>query len=224
MTRAFPDTMDPLLTALLVLTGVTGLVDAVSFLGLGHVFTANMTGNVVLLGFAVAGVPGPSVARSSASLVSFLVGATVGGRLGLTMAGRARRRWLLAVAVSEAALLFAAAFVSMGFDVESASPPARLYALIALTALAMGLRNATVRQLAVPDMSTTVLTLTLSGLAADSSIAGGSNPRIGRRLGSVLAMFAGAAIGAVLLRWGLAAPLFASGMLAATATWLFNRP
>ncbi len=80
------------------------------------------------------------------------------------------------------------------------------------------------RQLAVPDMSTTVLTLTLSGLAADSSIAGGSNPRIGRRLGSVLAMFAGAAIGAVLLRWGLAAPLFASGMLAATATWLFNRP
>ena len=210
--------------ALLVLTGVTGLVDAVSFLGLGHVFTANMTGNVVLLGFAVAGVPGPSAARSSASLVSFLVGATVGGRLGLTMAGRVRRRWLLTVAVSEAALLFAAAFVSMGFDVESASPPARLYAVIVLTALAMGLRNATVRQLAVPDMTTTVLTLTLSGLAADSSLAGGSNPRIGRRLGSVLAMFAGAVIGAVLLRWGLAAPLFASGMLAATATWLFNRP
>ena len=129
--------------------------------------------------------------------------------------------------VSEAALLFAAAFVSMGFDVASASPPARLYALIALTALAMGLRNATVRQLAVPDMTTTVLTLTLSGLAADSSLAGGSNPRIGRRLGSVLAMFAGAVIGAVLLRWGLAAPLFLSGVLsaaAASATLLFNRP
>ena len=213
-----------MLIALLVLTGVTGLVDAVSFLGLGHVFTANMTGNVVLLGFAVAGVPGPSVVRCSASLVSFLVGATVGGRLGITMAGRGRRRWLPTVAVSEAALLFAAAFVSMGFEVESASSPGRLYAVIVLTALAMGLRTATVRQLAVPDMTTTVLTLTLTGLAADSWLAGGSNPRIRRRLGSVLAMFAGAVIGAMLLRWGLAAPLFVSGVCVLAAALLFNRP
>src|SRR6266566_1919803 len=66
---------DRLPPALLVLTGVTGLVDAVSFLGLGHIFTANMTGNVVFLGFAAAGVPGLSVARSSTSLVAFLAGA-----------------------------------------------------------------------------------------------------------------------------------------------------
>lgn len=56
-------------------------------------------------------------------------------------------------------------------------------------------------------MTTTVLTLTLTGLAADSSFAGGSNTRIGRRAASVLLMFLGAANGALLLRWGASLPL-----------------
>ncbi len=212
---------DRLPPALLVLTGVTGLVDAVSFLGLGHIFTANMTGNVVFLGFAVAGVPGLSVARSSTSLFAFLVGAALGGRLGVAMAAASRRRWLLTVAVSEAVLLVAAAIASIGFDIGSATPPRRLYTVIVLTALAMGLRNATARRLAVPDLTTTVLTLTLTGLAADSGLAGGSNPRIGRRATSVVLMFAGAAIGALLLRVGLALPLVVSGacVLAAIAAY-----
>src|SRR5262245_19839436 len=75
----------------------------------------------------------------------------------------------------------------------------------------MGLRNAAVRRLAVPDLTTTVLTLTLTGVAADSSLSGGKNPRIWRRLGSVVAMFGGAAIGALLLKYGLALPLLFSG-------------
>ncbi len=212
---------DRLPPALLVLTGATGLVDAVSFLGLGHIFTANMTGNVVFLGFAVAGVPGLSVARSSTSLVAFLVGAALGGRLGVAMAGVSRRRWLLTFALAEAGLLFAAALVSIGFDMESAAPSSRLYTVIVLTAVAMGLRNATARRLAVPDLTTTVLTLTLTGLAADSALPGGSNPRIGRRATSVVLMFAGAAIGALLLRVGLALPLVVSGacVLAAIAAY-----
>src|ERR1700738_2672506 len=64
---------DPLPLILLVMTGTTGLVDAVSYLGLGRVFTANMTGNVVFLGFAAVGVKGLSVARSLVSLAAFLV-------------------------------------------------------------------------------------------------------------------------------------------------------
>src|SRR5438445_8506773 len=107
---------DPLAFALLALTGVTGLVDAVSFLGLGHVFTANMTGNVVLLAFAVAGTPGLSMARSSTSLIAFLVGAALGGRLGVEMAAASRRRWLLTVASSEAPLHVTAAIALTGFD------------------------------------------------------------------------------------------------------------
>ena len=46
----------PLPVFLVGLTVVTGLVDAFSYLSLGHVFVANMTGNVVFLGFALAGV------------------------------------------------------------------------------------------------------------------------------------------------------------------------
>ena len=212
---------DPLPFALLALTAVTGLVDAVSFLGLGHVFTANMTGNVVLLAFAVAGTPGLSVARSSTSLVAFLVGAALGGRLGVAMASARRRSWLLTVALSEALLLVTAAIASIGFDIGSATPPGRLYTVIVLTALAMGLRNATVRRLAVPDLTTTVLTLTLTGVAADSSVAGGDNSRIGRRVASVALMFAGAAVGTLLLRRGLALPLVVSavGVLAATVAY-----
>jgi uncharacterized membrane protein YoaK (UPF0700 family) len=211
---------DPLPAALHVLTGVTGLVDAVSFFGFGHVFTANMTGNVVFPAFAVAGAPGVSVTRTVTSLAAFLIGAGCGGRLGATMARAGRRRWLLTVAVVEAGLLFAAAAVSLGMDAP-APPPLRLYVVIGLTALAMGVRNATARRLAVPDMTTTVLTLTLTGLAAESSLAGGDNPRVARRVVSVALMFAGAAVGTMLVRSGIALPLAVSAacVLAATVAY-----
>lgn len=210
MTR--PTRHDPLPSVLVVLTVTTGLVDAVSVLGLGRVFTANMTGNVVFLGFAVAGVPGLSVPRYLASIAGFLVGAILGGRLGVSMSGVSRRRWLLTVAVVEAGLFFAAALFALGYDIETLTPAAQLYAMIILTAVAMGLRNATVRRLAVPELTTTVLTLTVTGIAADSSLAGGSNPRLGRRLASVLSIFTGGAIGAFLVyKVGLAPPLILTG-------------
>jgi uncharacterized membrane protein YoaK (UPF0700 family) len=197
------------------------LVDAVSYLGLGHVFTANMTGNLVLLGFAVAGAPGLSVARSLTSLIAFLSGAVVGGRLGIEIAYTSRRRWLLIVSVSETVLLFGAGLVAIGGSIGSAIPPSRLYAVIILIAFAMGLRTATVRRLGVRDLSTVVLTLLLAGLAADSSLAGGNNPRIRVRIAAVSSMLAGAAIGTLLLRLGLAGPLVAGAacVLAVTAIY-----
>lgn len=76
-------------------------------------------------------------------------------------------------------------------------------------------------RLAVPDMTTTVLTLTLTGLAADSSLAGGGNPRAGRRVASVLFIFAGAAVGALLLRHSLALPLVLSGACVLTASGVY---
>jgi uncharacterized membrane protein YoaK (UPF0700 family) len=207
-----PSRPDPLPMVLVVLTVTTGLVDAVSVLGLGRVFTANMTGNVVFLGFAAAGVPGFSVARALVSLAGFVVGAILGGRLGVTMAGMARRRWLLTVAVVEAGLFFVAAWAAIGYDMDTLTPVPTLYALIVLTAVAMGLRNATVRRLGVPDLTTTVLTLTLTGIAADSTLAGGRNPRLGRRLTAVLAICAGSAVGAGLVSLGgLAPPLVVTG-------------
>src|SRR5436853_7402762 len=88
-----PSTEKVIPYALLGMTAVTGLVDAVSYLALGRVFTANMTGNVVLLGFAVAGVPGLSVARSAAALGAFVVGAVIGGRIAAAMSTSHRHRW-----------------------------------------------------------------------------------------------------------------------------------
>jgi uncharacterized membrane protein YoaK (UPF0700 family) len=85
----------------------------------------------------------------------------------------------------------------------------------------MGLRNATVRRLAVPDMTTTVLTLTLTGLAADSLLAGGSSPRIARRVASVLLMFIGAAVGALLVRFSLPLPFVLSGALVLVTAGVF---
>jgi uncharacterized membrane protein YoaK (UPF0700 family) len=200
-----------LLLALMVLTFNTGLIDAVSYIGLGRVFVANMTGNVALLAFAAAGVSGLSVARALSSLGGFLIGATIGGKLGTSLAGGSRRRLILSAGILEAFLIFAAAVSAIGFDMRSSAPVHQLYTMIILTALSMGLRNATVRQLHVADVTTTVLTLTLTGLAADSPVAGGSNPRPARRIFSIVALFVGALSGAYLLRYGVALPLFVTG-------------
>lgn len=191
---------------LLLLTATTGLVDAVSFLGLGRVFTANMTGNVVFLAFAVAGVKGLSVSASVLALVCFLGGALAGGRFAFAMEGQASRRWLTTATGGEAVLLAGATIAAIGVPVNGTF--GQRWPIVALTALAMGTRNATVRKLGAADLTTTVLTLTLTGLAADSSFAGGDNPRPGRRAGSVVAMFAGALLGATLvLHHGLVWPL-----------------
>ena len=200
---------------LLGLTAVTGLVDAVSYLALGHVFTANMTGNVVFLGFAAAGAPGLSVTRSGTAVAAFFIGAVAGGRLAARMSAGRRDRWTGAAFGAEAALFLAATAVALGHGSELSSEPTRLYTVILLTGLAMGIRNATARKLAVPDLTTTVLTLTLTGLAADSALAGGSNPRWGTRAASVGTMFAGAAVGAWLLGHSLAMVLALCALVSA---------
>ncbi len=204
----------PLPWLLLLLSVTTGLVDAISVLGLGKVFTANMTGNIVFLGFAAVGTPGFHALSYLAAIAAFLIGALVAGRVGRHHVGLPLRRWLMVAALAEAVLLWIAAGVATGFDIASQSPGSALYAIIALTGLAMGFRNATVRQLKVPDLTTTVLTLTLTGLAADSALAGGSSPNRGRRIGGIAAILLGAAIGALLVnRAGLVAPLILSGAL-----------
>src|SRR3989475_4475179 len=100
---------------LLALTVTTGLIDAVSVLGLGRVFTANMTGNVVFLGFALARVPGFSLVRSLAALAAFLAGAVIGGRLAIRLEG-SRRRWLAPRAGVQAGPLFPAPLTAPGYE------------------------------------------------------------------------------------------------------------
>ena len=96
-------------------------------------------------------------------------------------------------------------------------------AVIALLAFAMGVRNATVRRIGVADLTTTVLTMTLTGLAADSRAAAGSSKGSARRVAAVLAMLTGALAGALLLKTSLALPLVAAAGLA-LVTWLVYVP
>ena len=180
---------------LLGLTAVTGMVDAVSILSLGRVFVANMTGNVVFIGFALAGAPGFSLRASVVALVAFLAGAAVGGgaarRLGadravLLAAGAASELVLLAIAA------LAAAFAGEPFGDAIGN------GLAGLCALAMGIQNAVARQLAVPDLTTTVLTMTLTGMAADVDSAS-RRRSLPRRLLAVMTMLVGAFAGAELV-------------------------
>lgn len=226
------DRHGPLPPLLLTLTVVTGVVDAVSYLALGHVFVANMTGNVVFLGFALAGAEGLSALASVVAMAAFLAGALAGGRAAARFPAHRGRLLTLATALQTvlvaAAVLTAAVAGDAGSD-DKVSTFVR-YVLIVLLGLAMGLQNAVVRRLGVPDLTTTVLTLTLTGLAADSTPAGGQAARPGRRLLSVLAMFLGALAGAALLLYtdlartlGLAllllgATTLATHRLAATAS------
>jgi uncharacterized membrane protein YoaK (UPF0700 family) len=184
----------PLPALLVGLTVSTGVVDAVSILALGRVFVANMTGNIVFIGFGLAGAPGFSLQASAIALGAFLAGAGIGG-VAVTRFGE-RRGILLRNAVAGELLLLICAVVILSL---AASPygAAPQDLAVAFAGAALGLQNAAVRKLAVPDLTTTVLTMTLTGIAAD--VRNRDYAVAARRLVAVVAMLVGAVIGAVLV-------------------------
>ena len=218
--RAAASVNHPLTRALLVLTFTTGMVDAVSYLGLGRVFSANMTGNIVLLGFGIAGAAGLPVIAPIVSLAAFLLGAAFGGVLDARI-GELHPRHMATTLCLEVSLFALAAVITAVLTVKPNTVAGDV--VIGLLAFSMGCRNATVRRLAIPDLTTTVLTMTLTGFAADSRLTGASGKGSTRRALAVLAMFSGALAGGLLLRISLVIPL---GLAAALAlvTWLVYVP
>lgn len=216
----------PTVVTLLALTVVTGLVDSVSYLRLGRVFVANMTGNVVFLGFTANPHSGLSPVASMIAIAGFVLGALAAGRAANTLSGRPGP-WLATAFTTEAVILtWVAVLAGAGILPYTGHGS---YVTIVLLAAALGLQNGTVRHFGVPDLTTTVLTLSLTGLTADSSVAGGSGARPVRRLGSIGAMLGGAAAGAALLQTspsaviGIAAALTAIVAAVFTRTELFGR-
>jgi uncharacterized membrane protein YoaK (UPF0700 family) len=205
-------------TALLLLTFATGLVDAVSVLVLGHVFVANMTGNVIFLGFWF--VPGSGVDMSAAvvAFASFVVGAVLGGRLARHLDAKVRR-WL-AVALGFEVVALATLSVLAGTGVLQYHGAGRLI-LIAGLAIVFGTQNATARQFGVQELSTTVLTQTIVGLGFDSRLAGGTGQREKLRYGVILTMCAGAVLGATLTLWTVAPVLAIAAAAVATGAAIF---
>jgi len=184
----------PLPALLLMMTMVTGLVDAFSYLALGHVFVANMTGNILFLAFAVAGAPGFSIAASLVALAAFMVGALAGGRVSARWADH-RGRLVNSASTVQASLLAVAVILAASSDNPVSS--GQRYPLIVVLGIAMGLQNAAARSLGVPNiMTTNVLTTTITAAVADSAVAGGPGSRSGRRATVVAAMLVGGVIGA----------------------------
>src|SRR5438128_1110168 len=159
--RAASSIKHPLARGLLVLAFTTGLVDGASYLGLGRVFTATWAGHIVFLGVGIAGSGGLPVLAPLVSLGSFLLGAGGGGVLANKVGDRHPEHIARALAI-EVSLIGVAAIFAAAVDIRPNAISGDT--VIALLALAMGVRNATVRRVGVPDLTTTVLTMTLTGL------------------------------------------------------------
>jgi uncharacterized membrane protein YoaK (UPF0700 family) len=149
----------------LVLTWAAGGVDAISYLGLGRVFTANMTGNAVLLGLAIGQGHGLAALRSIVALVGFVLGVAVGAII--VERSPAQGDWPKAVSRAVAVECIILVFFAIAWRLPHTfqSEPS-LYALITLSAVAMGIQSAAIRYLNVPGIATTYITGTLTGMVS----------------------------------------------------------
>jgi uncharacterized membrane protein YoaK (UPF0700 family) len=207
---------------LLLLTMSTGVIDAVSYLALDRVFTGNMTGNVLFIGFALVGVPGIPLLNNSIALLGFIVGTIVSGRIvgqsharGLPL----RSTWTLAAG---AALIVA---IAVTWLTLVSLPKVVLLVLTFVLASVMGAQASAVKPIGNSDVTTIVVTNTVANLARDSRLAGGSGQRWVPRFFAIVAMGAGAAVGAGVVAWVggpaaliCAAVVFAAGTLTLVLT------
>lgn len=199
---------------MLALTFSTGVIDAVGYLGLDRVFTGNMTGNVVILGMGLTGVDDLPVLGPILALGGFLAGAAVGGRtLRAFDAGWSHKTTVLFSAV--AAVLVASAVVAM---IESEPPHPLALSITAALGAAMGLQAAVARHIAVKDVTTVVVTSTITGLAADSAAGGEGLNFWRRRTGAILLIGAGACAGALLLQIHISAGMLLSALITIAVT------
>jgi uncharacterized membrane protein YoaK (UPF0700 family) len=217
----------PLPGLLFVLTAVTGVIDAVSLLTLGRIFVANITGTIVTLGLALAGTLGVVRETAIAALVTFVLGAYAGGRL-IVRFGHHRGQLLLWTTAVELVFVVAAIPVVVPLT-ETVAPTFTVRAVVAaaLLAFGMGLQNAIVRRLKVPDITTTVVTMAVTGLVADEH--GGGHDSIVRRLIAVLMLLGGAALGALLVLrvdavWALVVSAFMIAVVLAVAALSSRAP
>lgn len=211
-TRLPSVTWPPLVVGVGAVTAICGLLDAATFLGLGHVFAETMNGNIVLLAFTVGtrGVPGLTSLLPGdlwpyvVALVCFAAGAATGGRL-VRREGETGRRIGFA---ADAGLIGTAAAV-VALTHPGPAGHAR-YLVIGILAMAMGIQNILIRRWGIPDLATNVMTKTMAFLVADSTLGGGNNPHAARRGVSIVIFAVGATVGAFLTRYGVLWPILTS--------------
>ncbi|CUR55199.1 conserved membrane hypothetical protein [metagenome] len=203
------------LSLMLALTFSTGIVDAVGYLGLDRVFTGNMTGNVVILGMALVGGDDLPVLGPALALAGFMAGAALAGRvLRNAPGGWCHRSTVLLGAVAALMLGLGVLVFVFGEDVPRPSG----ITVTTLLGAAMGVQAATARFFAVKDVTTVVVTSTITGLAADSVLGSGKGGGSARRVAAVVLILVGAAAGALLLSWHLGGGLIVAGLVVAAVT------
>ncbi|MGY5766556.1 YoaK family protein [Brachybacterium sp. DNPG3] len=197
------------LILMLALTFSTGIVDAVGYLGLDRVFTANMTGNVVILGLALTGAGDLPLLGPVLALVGFVLGAMIAGRA----LGRRAGSWSNAVTALFVGVAVAVIGIGTVMMLWESVPHAAMLAVTGTLGLSMGAQAATARSIGVKDVTTVVLTSTITSLSMDSYIAGGSGELWQQRLLAVVLMLAGAILGALTLRIHPGIGLFLAGAI-----------
>lgn len=205
--------------SLLLLTFATGIVDAISVLVLGHVFVANMTGNVIFLGFWFVPHSGVDLIAAVVAFVSFVTGAVLGGRLARHLDYQVR--FWLTVALSVEVVVLVTLSILAGAGVLDYRDNTKLI-LIAGMAITFGIQNATARQFGIQELSTTVLTTTIVGIGFDSRLAGGTGHREKLRYSVVLIMCAGAVVGATLTRVTVAPVIALAAVPVAASAIIFR--
>jgi uncharacterized membrane protein YoaK (UPF0700 family) len=184
-------------TLLVALTFSSGAVDAISFIALGKVFTAFMTGNFVFLGLRAAGAPGPEVLTVVISIAAFALG--VFAAIRIVGSSSRSRPWPREVTVALGVVVFAQAAFAAGWIAVSGDPSAGMTdLLVGISALAMGVQSGAVLSLAVKGVLTTAATATLMYLVSELAAASSVVERA-RHAAVVIALLAGATAGGVLL-------------------------
>jgi uncharacterized membrane protein YoaK (UPF0700 family) len=186
---------------LMLLTVSSGVVDAISFLTFGKVFTAFMTGNLVFLGIGAAGAfhpGGPDMPRVCIVIVAFTVGVYLASWL--IRLSRRSRSSAYTVVVSLAGVLVVELIFLIGWIAAGSNPSGGVLTVLAtIAAVAMGMQSAAVGALDVKGVFTTAVTATLINLsreAADRRVSDTDPARMARIL---VCLVAGAAVGGILL-------------------------
>ncbi|MEM6105363.1 YoaK family protein [Mycobacterium sp. 050272] len=205
--------------ALLLLTFATGLADSISILVLGHVFVANMTGNVVFLGFWLAPRTSIDLTAVSVALPTFVTTTILSGRLQRYFGERARP-WITTVLATEILLLLTLSILA-GAGVLHYHDNTKLI-MIGFLTVTFGLQHSSARQFGIQELSTTVLTSTIVSLGLDSRLSGGTGERQKLRFSVIFTMCAGAFLGATLSRFVIA-PVFALTAAVVAASLLIFR-
>lgn len=208
--------------ALLVLTVATGAIDAVSYLALDQVFTGNMTGNVLFIGFGLVGVPGIPVLNNLVALLTFMLGAAVAARVTRRRAGSARlpRSSLVLLVIGTVLVLG----LSVAWILVGAISTPLMIGITGVLALLLGAQAAAVKHIGIRDLSTVVVTMTMVNLSADSRMAGGRGAAWFRRLAAIVTMGLGAlGSAAVTLQFGGAWALLLAGAVMLVGVALMYR-